>query len=141
MASLAGITDFHQIDATLHGYWKLDDSTSGTTVKDSSSYGKNGTLTSTALWTTSANMNDGMALTGGTSGSVSVGILLGHRRLHLRRMGQAHEYFRHPVHRQQQERFIRVFFLALSQRLESSPLPARQARSPIRQPSPPEPGI
>ena len=73
MAALAGITDFHQIDATLHGYWKLDDSRTGTVVADSSSYAHNGTLTSNTMWATTANMNDGIALTGSTNpGSVSV---------------------------------------------------------------------
>ena len=58
----------------LQDYWKFDEDT-GTTTSDS---GLGGTLTSTAtlssstLWTTSGEMNSGIALTGGTSGSVKV---------------------------------------------------------------------
>ena len=90
MALFAGITDFKQIDSTLHGFWKLDDSRSDTTVKDSSSYAHNGTLApSTSLWTTAGNMNDGIALTGRHQRLGIGGLLLGNRRLLVLRVGQS----------------------------------------------------
>ena len=62
---------FVPLDSTLTGYWKFDDATNQTTATDSKGT-KNGTLSSTALWTTSGNSYDGIVLTGGTSGSVSI---------------------------------------------------------------------
>ena len=63
--------EFVPIDSTLTGYWKLDEGT-GTTTADSSGSGKTATLSSSTLWTTSGLENKAVALTGGTSGSLSV---------------------------------------------------------------------
>ena len=114
MAAFAGITDFKQNDATLQNLWKFDDATNQTTATDSKG-AKNGTLTSTSLWTTSANTNDGLLLNG-EQRICLCGKLQRHLAILLCGMGQSYEHFRHPVHRQHQERFIRVIFLALSQR-------------------------